>query len=257
MSSETTGSTGVYEFLAWFEVNKKKVAWGFVALVIVGVVAAYFRWRNQNVELQANQALLQLRPTPSGQGAETQPSAESFSKVAASFPSTEAAERALLLSAGTLFTEGKYAEAQAQFERFLEKHADHPLAPNAAYGRAAALEAQGKQDEALAAYQNLLTRYPRSFLTDRTKLSVARIYEAKNQPEQALKQYDELIDPQGARASASEALAMKEALLKRHPELVKPAAPPASTNATAPSASVTNATGITNATAPSAATTNR
>ena len=82
-------------------------------------------------------------------------SASEFANVANQYRGTGAAERAGLLGAGALFTEGKYTEAQTEFNKFLSGYPDSSWAGEAAYGVAASLEALNKRDEALTAYQNV------------------------------------------------------------------------------------------------------
>ena len=81
-------------------------------------------------------------------------------KVAATYPKSSAGARALLLAAGSLFTEGKYPEAKTQFERFTRDYPDSPFMGEALLGIAACLDAQGKTAEALAAYKDLIDRHP-------------------------------------------------------------------------------------------------
>jgi TolA-binding protein len=146
-------------------------------------------------------------------------------KIAEQFPNTSAGERALLLAGSALFAQGKYQEAQAQLNKFVQAKPQSSFAPTAAYGVAAALEAQNKPDEALAAYQNLSVRYPSSSVLDDAKLAIARIQEAKNQPELALATYEEMLKPGGMGSATAEAVARKTALLAKHPELAKTNAP--------------------------------
>lgn len=254
MSSETIGSTGFYELLAWLEENKKRLAIGFVVAVIVGFAVAAYRWKTQQTEVAASDALLEVR-TPLMAGEKPRPpSASAYLKVVGDYPGTEAAERALLLAAGALFAEGKYAEAQTQFSRFLDEQARHPLAADAAYGKAAALEAQGKLDEALAAYQGWLTQFPKAAPADGVKLAIARIYEIKQQPASALKVYEEISGTNSPSATSTEAARRKEHLLGKFPELARTNAPAASVTNANPVAVRPSATAASGATPPPAAT---
>lgn len=227
MSSEMTGSTRLFEFYAWVEENKKGLAIGFVALVLVGLGAVYVRHREQQKETEANTALTQLRASTEAEGKGVPATSADYLKVVADYSGTDAADRALLLAAGALFAEGKYAEAGARFDQFLKENPDHLLAASAAQGAAAALEAEGKQDAAFEAYKNVVARYPRSAVVNEAKLSMARIYESRNQPEAALKIYDDLTAPGPAMGFNPQASTRKEALLAKHPQLVKTNAPSA------------------------------
>jgi outer membrane protein assembly factor BamD (BamD/ComL family) len=252
MNPETTQSTGFYEVLAWLEQNKKNVLVGFSAVVIIGCAIAGYRWKSHQTELSASEALLQLRASLNPTDKTASPEASAYLKVASDYPSTDAAERASLLAAGALFNEGKYAEAVAQFDKFLQKHGSHALAATAAFGRAASIEGQGKLDEALSAYQSVLSQYPKSATVNATKLAIARIYEVKNQPQQALSVYDELARPNAATSGSSEAMRRKEFLLAKFPDLAKTNAPAAQAiPATSPiQGSVTNLPSATTSPAP-------
>lgn len=234
MSSGTTQTTGFYDFLAWLEANKNKLIIGAVALVVLGFGAAYVKWQNEQTELAASDALLQLR-APLGSLDQTKaPTTDDFLAVASKYPNTIAAERAELLAAGALFAEGKYTDAAAKFQNHYRDYPNHSLAATAAYGAAASLEAQGKPAEALSAYQSILTQHPNASFLDDVKLAIARLYEASEQPELAYKTYDELT--QGPSNSRSvEAIARKERLSAQFPALAETSASTA-TNAAAPSA---------------------
>lgn len=229
MSSQTTGSIGFYEFLAWLEENKKNLVLAAAGLVVLGSGIAVYRWNKAQTELAASDALLALRLPLNAPEKTPPPEAAKFLKVASDFPGTTTAQRAVLLAAGALFGEGKYQEARAQFENYLLRFGDHALAPTALYGKAAALEAEGKSGEALRAYQDVIARYPKAWLIAETRLAIARIYEATKQPQLALQMYDEITRTNLMTATSGEAMTRRERLLSSHPELVKTPPPPAAT----------------------------
>jgi tetratricopeptide (TPR) repeat protein len=221
MNEDVPESSGFYDFLAWLEVNKKRLIQLAAVLIVIGFAVAVVRYVREQKELNASAELLALRP-PLNAGTNAVPiPASSFLNVASQFSGTEASERASLLAAGALFTEGKYAEAQTQFNKFLTDYSNSPWAGEAAYGVASCLEALNKQDEALTAYQNVVNRYGTLAVADEAKQSLARLYEAKKQPEQALKLYDELT--RGAAGRNNPELMMKRGqLLKQYPYLDRP-----------------------------------
>ena len=212
----------IYDLLAWVETNRMKVLGGFIVLTLIGFGIATARYMREQKEVQASGELLALRATlmPNTNTAPVQASA--LTKVAQEFSGTAAAERARLLAATTLFSEGKYAEAEAAFKAFQNDFQNSAWRPTAAYGIATAQEAQNKP-EAVASYQSVATSFPKSAVADDAKLALARIHEQKNQPADALRLYNELLTPRaGAQPgeppnrTASE---RKEALLRAHPEL--------------------------------------
>ena len=234
------------EFLAWIEVNKKKLLIGIAAAAAAIGAYAIYQWHQSQAEAEASAALLKLdRPGGAAENA-PEPDGQAFVQVAAAHPGTSAAGRAVLFAADAFFRDGKFTEAQTQFEIFLRDYPENTLAPIAALGVATCLDAMNRTNEALAAYKDLLSRFAGSAVVAQAKLSLARLYEARNEPAQALKVYDELTRPNMQSTWSSEATMWREQLLSRHPELAKtnaPAVPSLSTNApgqTAPGATATN-----------------
>jgi TolA-binding protein len=228
MNSEPTEGAGMIEAMAWLEVNKKKLAVGAVIAVVVGFGVYVWSYMAEQKEVTASAELIRLKTSVSAQTNVAPAAASDFLKVAEANPGTAAAERALLLGATALFTEGKYADAQTQFNKLIQEHPSSPWVSEAAYGVAASQEAQGKRDDALTSYQRVITSYGAEPVANEARMAVARIYEAKNQPDLALKQYEDLTKP-GAMSGMSrvtqEALMKREKLLKKFPNLVKTTAP--------------------------------
>src|SRR5437764_13830071 len=63
MSSQTTGSTRLIDFLAWVEVNKKKLAIGIALAAVVISAWAIYEWRHNEAEAEAIAALLYVQRT--------------------------------------------------------------------------------------------------------------------------------------------------------------------------------------------------
>jgi TolA-binding protein len=81
---------------------------------------------------------------------------------------------------------GKPGLAADMFGRFLDASADHPMAPQVALDRAAALEDAGKIDDALAAYSQVDGRYPRADQALRARLLRARLLARTGHPDLAV-----------------------------------------------------------------------
>jgi predicted negative regulator of RcsB-dependent stress response len=243
MSSEATQTLSIYDVLGWLDANKRGLIIGAIAIVVIGFAVAAYEWRKDQTELAASDALLGLQASLNPRHASSQPSATALLKVAQDYPGTTAGERAMLLAAGTLFTDGKYPEAQEEFSKFVRERPQSPFAATAAYGVAACLEAEGKKEEALAAYQNLSVRFPNASVLDDSKLAIARIYQSKKQPEMALRIYDELARGGAMGGSASEAMMRKQELLSKYPNLAPTNAPAAASVKTIPVLKSTNAMG--------------
>ena len=205
MDSNVARLAAIYKLWAWVETNWKKVAWvaGILAVVILAVW--FYVWRQGEQEVSASEALSSLRPAPAVSGAPAAISAEAYLKVVNDFPKTGAGARAVLLAAAASFTEGKYAEAKAQFDRFLRDYPQHALRGQAMLGSAASLGAQGKAAEATAAYDDLIKRHPGNPVVPRAKFALARLYETQNRTDDALKYYEELTRTEAYSSVGAEA----------------------------------------------------
>lgn len=213
----------------WFETHKKEVFWGVIVVVVVGVGIGLFFWQQNEREERANQALSRI--TSAGFSAAEQLAAPaSLLKVAAEYPKTDAAGRALLLAGANLYAQGKFAEAKTQFEKFLRQYRNSSFAYQALLGVAACLDAQDKIPEAIAAYNDIVQHYSTENVAPQARLALAWFYEKQGRWEQAKDLYIDLSrGPYGS--ISSEAAVHLEALFTKHPELVP--ARPASANAPA------------------------
>ena len=222
MQTDVTQSASFYKLWTWFETNKKQVSWGATGLLVVGLITWFWMWRQGENEVNASEAL-SIVSTPQLGGAGARPeAADAYLKVAASYPNSSAGARAQLLAAGSFFVEGKYAEAQAQFEKFMREHRDSPFIAEALLGAAASLDAQGKTNDAMTAYKNIVDHHPNEYVAAQAKFVLAGMYEAQNKPELAGQLFEEIarIDPYGS--LGSEAGMRSEELKRKYPSLVPP-----------------------------------
>jgi len=225
MEQKVAGLTVFEQAWAWFEANKKQAAWGIGILFVVGVVAAYFFWSQAEKQVRAGEALSDVvAKAMSGVGhAEA---ADAYLRVAATYPGTAAGARALLEAAGLLFTQGKYTEAQAQFQKFIRDYPDNPFRSEAMLGKAASLDAQAKPDEAIRAYKELIDRHPNDSVVPQAKFAMARIYESQNKLREARALYEEVSRAQSTSSLVNEAGIKAEELKAKLPA---PAASPSKT----------------------------
>jgi predicted negative regulator of RcsB-dependent stress response len=238
MSSQATGSIRMIEFLAWVEVNKKKLLIGTAVIAVVIAAYSIYQWHRNEAETEATVALYKIQAPAAQGGKSAGPGAQAFLQLATTHSGTSAGAQALLLGAEGLFSESKFAEAKAQFEQFPRTYPDHPLAGTAALGIAACLDAMDKTNEAQAAYQDVVNSFAGSVVASQAKLGLARFYQSKGDLAQALKIYEELARPASSSAWAAVAAARREQLLAHHPELAKtnppaPVFPSALSNAAA------------------------
>ena len=219
MGTEITSSARFYDFVAWLDANKKRLAMVVVILAVAGFVIAFMIWQNGQRELKANEALSNAQQAGAAARQPEGITSEAYLKVARDFSGTRAGARALLMGAVALFVEGKYAEAQAQFAKFQPEYPDSPLLPEAVMGIAACLEALGKSADATAKFQEVISRYPKDHNVGKAKLALALNYENQNKPEQAFKIYTELTQGAPYSSSGAEAGMRLEELLHKHPNL--------------------------------------
>jgi predicted negative regulator of RcsB-dependent stress response len=215
---------------AWFEANRKPTVFVTVLLALAALIIWFFLWRHDQRELAASYALTNVTTGP-GAGDSSRPElADAYLKVAAEYPHSEAGTRSLLLAAGSFFNQGKFAEAQAQFERFTREHHDSPFLGQALLGVATCLDAQGKTDQALTTYKDLIARHPNESFIPQAKFALARLYIAQNKPELARDLYEDVerTDP----FFGPEAGMQLEDLKTKYPQLFP--APPAPKAVSAP-----------------------
>lgn len=180
METETTQTDSVVSLMAWFEVHKKRIA------IVTGIglaailVAMILIQRQAENELSASAALSDVRLPFSSATVVPAGTADQLAKVAADHKGTQAAARALLLSAGVLFSEADYAGAEKRFAQVTLDYPDSLWNAQAALGLAGCLKAQGKNAEATAKYEDITKRFASSPVIGEAKLSLARLYEKSN-----------------------------------------------------------------------------
>lgn len=220
MEAQQTQTGDLYTFLGWLDKNRGALIKGAVVVVLAGIIVSFVLWRQGVKEVEAGEKLSSLLAS-AGQAGGISP--ESLLKVSADFSGTRAAARAQLAAAGQFFTEGKYAEAQTQFQKFLSDDSSNPLAPQASLGLAASLEAQKKSAEATAAYKGIVDRKQDAAATGQARFALARLYQADGKLVQARDLYMELANDPYSMGGAEAATKLNE-LLQKHPEL-RPSTP--------------------------------
>jgi TolA-binding protein len=148
-------------------------------------------------------------------------------KIAGDYQGTSAGQRALLQGAAMLFAAGRYADAQTQFQKFLDAHPDSFFAAQAALGVATSLDAQGKTDLAAgglpAGHQHLFRRDG----GDSAKFALAQIDERQGKFAEAMNLYEDVV-----RYNPNSSLGSEAGLRAMELKMKLPSAPPS----TAPAA---------------------
>ena len=220
-------ATYLFKLWPWIEANKVRIASGAGILLAAIALIFFYSWQQDQKEITAGTEMTQLvvadrRNTPAVQQAGL------YMNIARDYKNTSAGQRAFLQSATTLFEAGQYADAQTQFQQFLDQYPDNFFAAQAALGLATCLDVQGKMDLAAPAYQRVINGYSDPVAANLAKFSLAQIDERQGKLTEAFKLYEEIIQtsPNGSLGSDAEMRAME---LKNK----QPSAPPAATS-TAP-----------------------
>lgn len=226
MESDVTQSALFYKAWAWGEAHKKQLLWGTVAVVVVALVVTFFVLQQNAKQDAANDALSKL--TARGYSANNpEATPEAFLKVANEHAGTDAGARALLLGATALFDSGKYPEAEAQFQKFVQSYGDSDFVGQAMLGQAASLDAEGKTNDAIAAYQRVIQRRPSDNVIPQAKFALGRLLEAQGKWEEARNQFEDVYRAAQYTSIGSEAGIRSAEIESKHPTAVatnKPAA---------------------------------
>jgi TolA-binding protein len=221
-SQETNAADYLFKLWPWFEANSKRLAYGAALIIIAIFVFSFYSYRQNQNEITAGQALTQA--SLSNNNGEL---ADACLKVAADYSGTLAGQRALLQGAAALFTSDKYADAQVQFQKFLDTYPDNSLAPQAMLGVASSLDAQGKTDLAMSAYQRALRQSSDANVAASAKFALARLDEAQGKLAEASKLYQDVAHAFPNSSISSEAKLRAMEVKTKSPDALPAPAPAA------------------------------
>jgi TolA-binding protein len=125
------------------------------------------------------------RLTKAEQALMTAKTPQQLEDVVTQYGSTPSAPVALLDMAKTLFNIGDYAQARAQYERFLKKYSTHDMRPTAELGLAYCTEADGKFNDAATQFADFAKKHSSNYLHPMAILSVARCMEQAGRKDEA------------------------------------------------------------------------
>ena len=146
----------------------------------------------------------------------------------------------MLQGATSLFAAGRYADAQAQYQNYLEGGASGPLAATAQLGLGASLEAQGQLTEAATAYQRVVANNTPSVGLLEAFCGLGRIAEAQGNLNEAANEFQAAMQTgRDGGSVAQSAYFSFQAIKAKMASTPKPAVKPVTTVA-APGASVTS-----------------
>ena len=191
---ELQDAPAAYIFKLWpkIEANWKRIALGGGVIVVAALLISFYSWQREQKEIYAGKALTQFMMTAPRNVSGSQ-QADSFLKIAADYPGTVAGQRAWLQGAAMLFVMGRYADAQTQFQKFLDAHPDNSFTAEAALGLATSLDAQGKNDLAASAYQRVINSPSDATAATSAKFALAQIDERLGKFTDALNLYEDIL----------------------------------------------------------------
>jgi predicted negative regulator of RcsB-dependent stress response len=211
----------MFKFWPWFEANRKRLIISAVAVVVGFFIWFYLSTQKQQSEISAGldytqyQANLAPSMTP-------QQMADGYLKIADKHSGTLAGQRARLEAGALLFGAGRYADAQAVFNKVAAAGNVGDMVVQARLGSAACIEAQGRLDEALSAYRAAVVGRSESPEAVYAKFCQGRVLELQGKLGEAVSVYQEVARSPLAGSLASEA-AQRNALLQTKLAAAKPA----------------------------------
>ncbi|HEV2455260.1 MAG TPA: tetratricopeptide repeat protein [Verrucomicrobiae bacterium] len=199
MESHDVPATVLFKLWPQIEANKNKIITGTVVVLAAVAIIFFISWRHQQNQIAAGDALTQtLISIPPN--ADPSRLSGGYLEIADSYAGTPAGERALVEAAGILFAQGKYTDAQADFQRYLDEHPDDQFSGLAALGVGRCMEAEGKIDEAKGQYQHVVTDFADEQSVNQARFSLARVNMQQGHYTDAFQGFQQVLnaDPYGA-----------------------------------------------------------
>jgi len=231
MQTQDAPAEIIFKLWPWVEANKNRLIGGLVAVLVVAGIAYFISSQRAQKEIDAGEALTALMVNPGANRGSSQ-MASAFEQLAANYAGTAAGERAKLQAAAALFDAGSYADAQAQFKKYLDANSTGPFADTAELGFAASLEAQNQTDMAAAAYQRVLSVFPTSSSVAPAEYALGRIAEQQNKLTEAMGHYQKVVQVSLGGSLREEAM-MHASSVKIKMDAAAPKAAPAASSAPA------------------------
>jgi predicted negative regulator of RcsB-dependent stress response len=226
MQSQDVSAAFLIKFWPWLEANRNRLIGIAVAAGVILLGWYYVSTQRAQKAVDAGQAYtaLQLNLPPNSTAQQV---AAGFLQVAGKYSGTLAGQRAQLQAASLLFDAGRYADAQAMFQKFLNANHDSPLAAEARLGVAASLEAQNQPGRAETEYRAVTTSYPDSPEMLPAEFALARVLEAQGKLSEAAGCYQQVLSAPLAGSLVSEAAQRLQQIRSKLPAAKLPEVKPA------------------------------
>jgi TolA-binding protein len=202
MELQDAPATYLFKLWPWFEANRIRIIWGGGVVVVAAGLISFYSWQRDQKEIAAGKALTQMMSSiPRNATASQQ--ADLYLKISTDYHNTSGGQRALLQGAVMLFAAGRYADAQAQFQKFLDAYPGGYFAAQAALGVATSLDAQGEADLAAGVYQRIINTYSDAVAVDSARFALAQIDERQGKLAEAANLYEAIVhyNPNGSLGS--------------------------------------------------------
>ncbi len=215
----------LFKLWPWFEANRIRIIWGGGVILVAAGLISFYSWQRDQKEITAGKALTQMMSSIPHNATPSQ-EADLYLKINADYRGTSAGQRALLQGAAMLFAAGRHADAQAQFQKFLDAYPGNFFAAQAALGVATSLDAQGKTALAAAGYQRIINSYSDAVAVDSARFALAQINERQGKLAEAINLYGAIVhyNPNGSLGSEAGLRLME---LKMKLQSVSPSTVPA------------------------------
>ena len=192
----------LWKLWPWFEANRKQMLASLAVVLAVVFIYSYWSWQREHREEAAGLALSALTFSASPNTPASQ-MADNYLKVAGDHPGTLAGERAQLQGAATLFDAGRYADAQAQFQKYLDAHPTGAFVTTARLGVATSEEAQNQLDAGDGRYLKVIGGSSEPAPVTTAKFALGRISEQKGKLTEALNYYQDVACARRIRTAPS------------------------------------------------------
>ncbi len=181
----------------WIEENKKSLIAGAVVIIVVGFLFWFSSVERAQKAVAAGDAMTAVMVSAE------YASPDAYLTVAAEHPGTLAAQRALLQGATLLYDQGKYTDAQTQFQNFLDANPGSEFDADALLGSGACLDAEGKDDLAVSTYQRVINSSSQPEQVNAANFGIATIDDKQGKLNDALVYYENVAseDPMGSLGS--------------------------------------------------------
>lgn len=194
---ESQDAVAMFFMKLWprIEANKNRIVTVTAIVVAAICIILFISWRHEQNQIDAGDALTQalISAPPSAN------QSRSYLDIADSYSGTLAGERALLQGATDLFAQGKYTDAQADFQRYLDEHPDDQFSGLAALGVARCMEAEGKISDAMGQYSHVMNDYTDQQSINQARFSLARLNMQQGHYPEAFQGFQQVVneDPYG------------------------------------------------------------